>query len=283
MQLSALRYIIGIDKKQLLNTHTWEGKQMTHTDIAKALVGTFVSGDIAVAEASALPSYKQHNLNFGDGRDAFVAAVKGLQEAPVKTTLETVRSFEDGEYVVLHSIVNFAGSGEQVALDVFRFEGDQIAEHWDNVANVVAPNPSGHTQTDGATEVTDLDKTDANKALVADFVRDVLRGENPDKLPEYIAGEDYIQHNVDIADGLTGLTTAFAAMAEQGVAMVYDKVFKVLGQGNFVLGLGDGEFGGKSVAFYDLFRVADGKIAEHWDIIEEIPAESEWANTNGKF
>ena len=215
MQLSALRYIIGIDKK-----------------------------------------YKQHNLNFGDGRDAFVAAVKGLQEAPVKTTLKTVRSFEDGEYVVLHSIVNFAGSGDQVALDVFRFEDDKIAEHWDNVAN---------------------------KALVADFVRDVLRGENPDKLPEYIAGEDYIQHNVDIADGLTGLTTAFAAMAEQGVAMVYDKVFKVLGQGNFVLVLGDGEFGGKPVAFYDLFRVADGKIAEHWDIIEEIPAESEWANTNGKF
>ena len=82
---------------------------------------------------------------------------------------------------------------------------------------------------------------------------------------------------------MTGLTTAFAAMAEQGVAMVYDKVFKVLGQGNFVLVLGDGEFGGKPVAFYDLFRVADGKIAEHWDIIEEIPAESEWANTNGKF
>ena len=119
--------------------------------------------------------------------------------------------------------------------------------------------------------------------MVSDFVRDVLRGENPEKLPEYIAGEDYIQHNTDIADGLTGLTTAFAAMAEQGVAMVYDKVFKVLGQGNFVLVMGDGEFAGKSVTFYDLFRVADGKIAEHWDIIEEIPARDKWANDNGKF
>lgn len=78
MQLSALRYLIGIDKKRLLNTHTWEGKQMTHTDIAKALVGTFVSGDIAVTEASTLPLYKQHNLGFEDGRDTFVAAVKGL-------------------------------------------------------------------------------------------------------------------------------------------------------------------------------------------------------------
>lgn len=256
---------------------------MTHTDIAKALVGTFVSGDIAVAEASALPTYKQHNLNFGDGRDAFIGAVKGLQEAPVKTTLETVRSFEDGDFVVLQNVVNFAGSGDQVAFDVFRFKGDKIAEHWDNVTNVVAPNPSGHTQFDGETAVTDLDKTDENKQLVSDFVRDVLRGENPEKLPEYIAGEDYIQHNTDIADGLTGLTTAFAAMAEQGVAMVYDKVFKVLGQGNFVLVMGDGEFAGKAVTFYDLFRVADGKIAEHWDIIEEIPARDKWANDNGKF
>ncbi|WP_229099452.1 hypothetical protein [Weissella cibaria] len=58
MQLSALRYIIGIEIKQRLRTRIWEGKQTTHTDIAKALVGTFVSGDVAVAEASALPSYK---------------------------------------------------------------------------------------------------------------------------------------------------------------------------------------------------------------------------------
>lgn len=37
------------------------------------------------------------------------------------------------------------------------------------------------------------------------------------------------------------------------------------------------------MTFYDLFRVADGKIAEHWDIIEEIPARDKWANDNGKF
>ena len=53
---------------------------MTHTDIAKALVGTFVSGDIAVAEASALPTYKQHNLNFGDGRDAFIGALRACKK-----------------------------------------------------------------------------------------------------------------------------------------------------------------------------------------------------------
>lgn len=47
--------------------------------------------------------------------------------------------------------------------------------------------------------------------------------------------------------------------------------------------MSEGEFGGKHVAFYDLFNINDNKIAEHWDIIQEIPAEKEWANKNGKF
>jgi predicted SnoaL-like aldol condensation-catalyzing enzyme len=57
----------------------------------------------------------------------------------------------------------------------------------------------------------------------------------------------------------------------------------VLGEGNFVLVTSEGSFGGKSTSFYDLFRVADGKIAEHWDTIETIPAEDQWKNKNGKF
>ncbi len=39
----------------------------------------------------------------------------------------------------------------------------------------------------------------------------------------------------------------------------------------------------KPVAYYDLFRVENGKIAEHWDVIENIPPQSEWRNQNGKF
>lgn len=45
----------------------------------------------------------------------------------------------------------------------------------------------------------------------------------------------------------------------------------------------EGEFAGKPSAFYDLFRVENGKIAEHWDTIETIPSRSEWKNANGKF
>ena len=46
--------------------------------------------------------------------------------------MNNIRAFEDGDKVFLQTIYNFAGAGEQVAFDIFRFDGDgKIAEHWD--------------------------------------------------------------------------------------------------------------------------------------------------------
>jgi len=85
------------------------------------------------------------------------------------------------------------------------------------------------------------------------------------------------------AHGLSGLGKALEAMAKQGVTMKYDKVHRVLGEGNFVLTVSEGKLGGKHCSFYDLFRVEKGKIAEHWDTIEAIPEKKDWKNGNGKF
>ena len=65
--------------------------------------------------------------------------------------------------------------------------------------------------------------------------------------------------------------------------MKYDRIHQVLGEGDFVLVVSEGSFGGKPTSFYDLFRVEGGKIAEHWDTIETIPAKNDWKNQNGKF
>lgn len=56
-----------------------------------------------------------------------------------------------------------------------------------------------------------------------------------------------------------------------------------LAQGNFVLAVSEGTFGGAPTAYYDLWRVENGKIAEHWDVMETIADKSTWANNNGKF
>lgn len=136
---------------------------------------------------------------------------------------------------------------------------------------------------DGPTEATDLDKTEVNKALVRAYVEDVFVAGRMDKLAGFFDGDRYIQHNPQVADGLSALGAAFEAMASQGVTMSIDRVHKVLGEGNFVLAVSEGSFSERPASFYDLLRVEDGKIAEHWDTIEPIPPEEEWKNTNGKF
>lgn len=261
-----------------------EESQMTNIQKALELIGTFASGDTQKASSLLAEGYIQHNLAYGTGRDAFVGSVSYLASAPVKTTVENIRAFEDGDKVFLQTVYNFAGAGEQVAFDIFRFDRNGlIAEHWDNLAAKAAPNPSGRTQIDGTKEIKDLDKTEENRELVKNFLYDVMQGKRPEKTADYFDGDTYIQHNTGIADGLSGLGAALAALAEQGVQMIYNKTHQVLAQGNFVLAVSEGTFGGKPTSYYDLWRVENGKIAEHWDVMETIADESTWQNRNGKF
>ena len=261
-----------------------EESKMINIQKAIELINTFATGDTEKAAGLLAEGYIQHNLAYGTGLDAFVGSVAYLASAPVKTTVNNIRSFADGDKVFLQTIYNFAGAGEQVAFDIFRFDDSgKIAEHWDNLAALAAPNHSGHTQTDGTIAITDLDKTEENRKLVKNFLYDVMQGNHPEKTPDYFDGDTYIQHNTGIADGLSGLGTALAALAEQGIQMIYTTVHQVLAQGNFVLAVSEGTFGGAPTAYYDLWRVENGKIAEHWDVMETIADQSTRANDNGKF
>lgn len=257
---------------------------MTQIEKALALINTFATGDTQKAASLLAEGYIQHNLAYGTGCDAFVGSVQYLASAPVKTTVENIRAYEDGDKVFLQTVYNFAGAGEQVAFDIFRFDREgKIAEHWDNLAALAAPNPSGHTQIDNVSPVQDLEKTEENRQLVKDFLYDVMQGNHPEKMPDYFEGDTYIQHNTGIADGLSGLGAALAALAEQNIQMIYTTVHQVLAQGNYVLAVSEGTFGGAPTSYYDLWRVENGKIAEHWDVMETIADKSAWQNDNGKF
>ena len=257
---------------------------MEQIEKALELINTFATGDTEKAAELLAEGYIQHNLAYGTGRDAFVGSVQYLASAPVKTTVNNIRAYEDGDKVFLQTVYNFAGAGEQVAFDIFRFdENGKIAEHWDNLAAKAAPNPSGRTQIDNLAAVKDLDKTEENRQIVKDFLYDVMMGKAPEKTPDYFDNGKYIQHNTGIADGLDGLGAALAALAELGIQMIYDKVHQVLAQGDMVLAVSEGTFGGAPTAYYDLWRVENGKIAEHWDVMETIADKSTWQNQNGKF
>ena len=151
------------------SNHTTPKEETKMTNIQKALelINTFATGDTEKAKSLLAEGYIQHNLAYGTGRDAFVGSVEYLASAPVKTTVNNIRAFEDGDKVFLQTVYNFAGAGEQVAFDIFRFdETGLIAEHWDNLATKADPNPSGRTQIDGTKELKDLKKTEGNRELV---------------------------------------------------------------------------------------------------------------------
>lgn len=224
--------------------------------------------------------YIQHNLAVGDGLSGLGAVLKLLPEGSAR--VNTVRSFEDGDFVFAHTEYNFFGP--KIGFDIFRFESGAIVEHWDNLQETpAAPNPSGHTMTDGPVAATDLDKTQENKALVKGFIDEVLIHGRMERLAAYFDADNYLQHNPQIADGLSGLGAALKAMADAGIALKFDRLHRVLGEGNFVLTVSEGSLGGKACAFYDLFRVEKGRIVEHWDTIEAIPPRADWKNANGKF
>ncbi|MBI3235845.1 MAG: nuclear transport factor 2 family protein, partial [Bacteroidetes bacterium] len=218
--------------------------------------------------------YIQHNLGVADGLAGFGALLQALP--PNSAKVNTVRSFQDGDFVFTHTEYNFFGP--KIGFDIFRFEDGKIVEHWDNLQETAGPNPSGHSMILGTAEIKDLDKTEANKTLIGNFVNDILVNGKMEKLQGYFDGDNYKQHNPLIGDGLSGLGKALGEWAKQGITMKYDTVHKVLGEGNFVLVVSEGHLAGKHNSFYDLFRVENGKIAEHWDTIEAIPGQADWKN-----
>ncbi|MEM8556674.1 MAG: nuclear transport factor 2 family protein [Bacteroidota bacterium] len=281
LTLVAVTLLLGACQPEVPSrTSDTEPEPMTNKAKAVAVLESLETGDPEAISYINPETYIQHNLGVADGFEGFGAVMQNAPEGGFKARV--VRAFEDGDFVFTHTEYDFFGP--KIGFDIFRFENGLIVEHWDNLIEVQPPNPSGRTQIDGPTEVTDLDQTNANKAHVRSFVERVLMGGDTSDLTSFVNPTTYHQHNPAVADGLDGLGAALQYFTENGLVMEYDTLHTVLGEGNFVLAVSEGRFGtGEPTSFYDLFRLEDGRIVEHWDVIETIAPESTWQNDNGKF
>ena len=231
--------------------------------------------------------YIQHNVGLEDGLGPILALMDAL---PVdRTRVTPMRSFEDGDYSVAHLDYVLGDWGPMVGFEVHRWEDDRIVEHWDNLQPAPStPNASGRTMIDGATAVTDLDRTDANKALVRAFTEAVLIAGDFDHAAKFHAGSALIQHSPDLSDGTEALVAHLASARGGSAGPVYQAMRLLLGQGDMVLAACEGviiKAGGvhTPAAFYDLYRLENGAIAEHWDVVEAILPRDQWKNSKGKF
>lgn len=255
--------------------------KMTKKEIVGTFLGAVMKQDTATMRQVANADYIQHNPFVPTGLEPFIGLLPVLKEHG--TNAENVRMFQDGNFVFMHNNWKNAkpfGADEMVAFDVIRVdENGKVAEHWDAMMPQMPANKSGRTLTDGATEITDLDKTEANKAQVKALFNILINGTQEEAGAAVMANFDpnYKQHNPKAADGLAGFMAAMPT--EQ---WVFTKQHKVLGQGNFVLSISEGRHKGVHSVFYDLVRLDNGKIVEHWDVIQPIPTEG-LAHNNGMF
>lgn len=228
--------------------------------------------------------YTQHSTPVKDGPDGFIEFFADFVERNPVRDIEIVRSWEDGKYVFLH-VVQILNDGEfrYVTADIFDTDDQgRLIEHWDMITEWIEPTVSGRSQVDGPTEPTDLDKTEANKALVRNFVDDVLVAGGFDRIADYVSVEAFHQHNPEIGDGVDGYLAYVEQLASNGTPIAYEDIHLVIGCGDFVAVLAQLRRGDQQVAVIDLFRVAADKIVEHWSVKEDILPEAQWANS-GKF
>lgn len=228
--------------------------------------------------------YIQHNPMIPSGRDALLNLLTALKQSEV--VINNTGMIIDEEFVVMHHFVTntaaVLGQDAVVAIDVFRVQDGVFDEHWDAVTAKTSANLSGRTQFDGNKTVTDLERTDDNKALVLDFVESVLIGGEYTRMSDFVAA-DLAQHNSNWADGREAWMEGLTAENANGKVIRFDKVHLSVAEGNLVFVGSEGAFENEHAAIFNIFRVANGMIVEQWDSIELIPAEDQWAHTNGKF
>lgn len=271
---------------------TVQNEQISSQKIAaintKEKVETFLSAvrknDPSTIRKLANADYIQHNPYVPTGLEAFISMLQVLQQN--QTKLENIRMFQDQNYVFLHNLWQNAkpfGGDKLVAFHILRVDDKgMIAEHWNAMTTWVEKTASGRTQIDGPTTSEDLNKTEANKKVVMGFLEDVLMGEHPENITKYVSDKEYYQHNPMIKDGLEGISEAVKFLTAQNNMSKYTKIHKILGEGNFILSISEGKWNKKQQVFYDLFRLKNNKLVEHWDVIQEVPTQN-LANTNTMF
>lgn len=222
--------------------------------------------------------YTQHSTGVPNGAEGFLAFFEPFLERNPVRDIQIVRSFQDGPWVwcsAFQSLNN--GDAKWVTMDMFFTDEDGlILEHWDTIGAYVEDTQSAEDMVGGPTAPTG-ENTETNKSLVREYVKQVLIEGRIELLSDFVS-EDLTQRADGIGSGRSGLQE-WLSSDDFGS---YEMLFQLIGQGDFVVTYGKRHARGKDIAVFDLYRIADGKIAEQWSNPEEIGPRESWGNS-GKF
>ncbi|QWI17431.1 pyruvate kinase [Bacillus wiedmannii] len=144
-------------------------------------------------------------------------------------------------------------------------------------------NTKGHLiKSENVTSVSkEATENEKNKKMVVDFYNEVFNKHDIDIIPKYVS-EDYKQHNPFVADGRKAFMDFFKEDFVKNPNSSAE-IKRVVVEGDTVALHVHSRTNSqdKGVAIVDIFRIKNGKIVEHWDVIQEIPNEA--ANDNTMF
>jgi predicted SnoaL-like aldol condensation-catalyzing enzyme len=122
---------------------------------------------------------------------------------------------------------------------------------------------------------------EANKKVVLDFYEKGLNQKDFDAAAKHF-GPKYIQHNPTAPDGIEGFK-AFIAFRKEKFPNARSEIKRAFAEGDFVILHVHSvrEPGERGAAVIDIFRLENGKIVEHWDVVQPVPEKA--ANSNGMF
>ncbi|MGW0423892.1 nuclear transport factor 2 family protein [Streptomyces sp. NPDC003015] len=253
----------------------------------RVLKGAFERGDTAVVDRFVRADYIQHNPTAPDGADTLKNLAVTMHQQFPDAKYDVKRVISENDLVVVHSnLVLTPGSRGSAVFDIFRFQGGKIAEHWDTGQNVPDSSVNGNDMFSTVSRPQTGQPgprwlTASNKKLITKAFDRLIVDKDLSALDTYWSTE-YHQHNPTIADGLAGardgLGAYFRAFPELAVSRK-----RVVAEGDLVAVHSHyvNAPGERGQAVVDLFRVRGGKIVEHWDVLQDVPATS--ANDNTMF
>ncbi len=115
------------------------------------------------------------------------------------------------------------------------------------------------------------EETETNKLKVRDFIRAVTAGDGLDRLDDFIDRTVFVSHTPGGCIDPDRLDE-FAARRSPRSGLRYHGVDDLVGEGSFVAVFSAYDQEGNHARTCDLFRLADGRIVEHWDVVEPVAA-----------
>lgn len=249
--------------------------------VARAHHELFTRRDTGALERYFSPDFIEHSPLVANG----LAGLRELVQGHPGLRHEARRVLADGDLVAIHG--RFTGLDVQplVGFDIYRVAAGKIAEHWDGLVPEAAPNASGRTQLDGPTSADPEQGHDAgqNRALITEFFTRTLIEGDYTGFRRYTDGQRFLQHSPDIGDGVEEVIAFLERLRAAGSALQYDRIHRTVADGPFVLTHSEGRIAGARHAYFELWRVENGKLAELWDAIAPVPADQNALHAHGIF